>query len=426
MHSGGRAAGIADAASQAPKQIYADNAIPGEDAEVEILRRQRGFRQAVVHNVLKPSPDRVAPFCPHAHICGGCNWQHINYPAQLHWKRQILTEALVKYDIETPPIPQVIPSPLFHGYRNKSEYAFSFQPDPAFGFHPKDQPGSVFACETCSLQAPHVHHIAHKVFTSAIEMQVEMLKALQIRTTTLGDTFCIIILSTAPVEKSIHHFFTHLQQEIPQINGWFCMYESHFVHLGGNRKLQEKIDDIHFAYSPQSFFQPNPLQAAALYRQVADYAGLTGHETVYDLYTGIGSIACYVAAEAKQVIGIEGNRTAIEDAVENAKNNGLSNTRFLTGDILETYTPAFIDQHPKADAIILDPPRSGTLIEIEKAILYAAPSKIIYVSCNPVSLAWNLKQLCAGGYRVTAIQPFDMFPHTHHVETVCLLERSSF
>ncbi|MCL2726835.1 MAG: hypothetical protein FWD56_00455, partial [Bacteroidales bacterium] len=147
MHSGGRAAGIADAESQAPKQIYADNAIPGEEAEIEILRRQRGFRQGVVHNVLKPSPDRITPFCPHARICGGCNWQHINYSAQLHWKRQILTDALVKYDIQTPPIPQVIPSPLQQAYRNKSEYAISTFPEPVFGFHPKDEPWRVFACE---------------------------------------------------------------------------------------------------------------------------------------------------------------------------------------------------------------------------------------------------------------------------------------
>ena len=432
MHSGGLAAGVVGTEDAAlPKQIYADNAIPGEEALVEMLRRQRGFRQGVVRELVSPSPSRVVPFCPHSNICGGCNWQHIDYPTQLYWKQQILVDALSKYEIVTPLVPNVIPSPLQQGYRNKSEYAFSSLPEPVFGFHSKDDRSQVFACQTCSLQAPYVHRIAQKIFGLALEMQIPfyqyfdrsgLLKALQIRTTTLGETLCILIFSEEPAKESIHGFFTRLRQEAPTVTGWFYQFNQNCIHVGGAEKLTETIDELNFRYSPQSFFQPNPLQAAALYRQVKEYAALTGSETVYDLYTGIGSIACYVAKEAKQVFGIEGNATAIMDANDNAKLNNLNNTQFITGDILETYRPDFIDSHPQADVIILDPPRSGTLIEIKKVILYAAPQKIIYVSCNPVSLAWDLKQLCAGGYHVTAIQPFDMFPHTHHVETVCLLE----
>ena len=388
IHSGGRAAGTAETDTGA-KTIYADNAIPGEEAEVEIMRRQRGFRQAVVRRLLKASPDRITPFCPHASICGGCNWQHMAYPAQRYWKRQILIDALAKYEIETPPVPDVAPSPLQQGYRNKSEYAFASQPEPIFGFHPKEEAHKIFECDTCFLQPPRVHLMAKKVFelTKGLPLQY-----LQIRTTTLGDTCCI---------------FGFAAQQ----------------YVVGSARLTEKIDSIAFEYGPFSFFQPNPLQAVALYRQIKRYAGLSGSETVYDLYTGIGSIACYIADGAKEVIGIEGNPAAVLDAKENAKINGMAHVRFIAGDILETFTSDFVDRNPKADLIILDPPRSGTLIEIKKAILYAAPQKIIYVSCNPVSLAWDLKQLCAGGYRVTALQPFDMFPHTHHVETVCLLEK---
>jgi len=421
MHSGGRAAGIADAHTPNPKQIYADHAIPGEEAEVEILRRQRGFRQGVVHRLIKPSPNRVAPFCPHASVCGGCNWQHIDYPTQLFWKREILVDALAKYGIVTPPVPEVIPSELTIGYRNKSEYAFVSEPEPVFGFHQRDDNRKVFACEVCFLQAPHVHQIAKTIFMLA----GDMLQALQIRTTTLRNTFCVLTfnkerLTTLESDATIR-FLGRLKEVLPEVDGWFYRNDSEWVCFGGSERLEEAIDDIRLIYSPQAFFQPNPLQAAALYRQVKEYAALSGTETVYDLYTGVGSIACYLAAKAKLVVGIEGNGDAVRDAVENARINGLSNTLFITGDILETFTPEFIDHHPKADVVVLDPPRSGTLIEIKKALLYAAPKKIIYVSCNPVSLAWDLKQLCAGGYRVTALQPFDMFPHTHHVETVCLL-----
>ena len=435
IHSGGKSVGMVGSENQMTKKIYADNAIPGEEALVTVLRRQRGFRQGVVHQILTPSPHRVTPFCPHAGICGGCHWQHIAYPAQLYWKRQILADALAKYGIHTSAIPEVIPSPLLHHYRNKSEYAFSSEPAPVFGFHPKEERRTVFACEHCFLQAPQVHQIAKNVCRVALELGIPfyryadrtgVLQSLQVRTTTLGDTFCILGLT-----KTESCFLDRLQQEIPMVNGWFYYvsgpntFYPDYIYAGGARYLEETIDGIRFAFSPESFFQPNPLQTAALYRQVKTYSGLDRGKTVYDLYTGIGSIACYLANDAGQVIGIEGNPVAIRDANKNAALNGLSNTQFIAGDILETFTPAFIDHHPKADLIILDPPRSGTLTEIKKALLYAAPQKIIYVSCNPVSLAWDLKQLCAGGYRVTAIQPFDMFPHTHHVETVCLLETVS-
>ena len=419
MHSGGRAAGIMDVDTQTPKSIYADLAIPGEEALIELLRRQRGFRQGVVHQLLKPSSDRVTPFCPHADMCGGCNWQHIAYPTQLYWKREILVQALAKYSVVTPLVPEVVPSPLLQGYRNKSEYAFLQGSTPVFGFHHRDDPHKVFACEVCFLQPPHVHQIAKEVSTLA----GEQLQALQIRTTTLGDTFCLITFVQVDSIRQRDSLLIRLQQKIPQVNGWFYVMDADWFHFGGAHYLQECLDELHFTYSPLSFFQPNPLQAKALYRQVKTYAALTGSETVYDLYTGVGAIACYLAKSTKEVIGIEGNPSAIADAQRNANVNKLDHTHFITGDILQTFTPQFVENHPQAHLIVLDPPRSGTLTEIKKAILYAAPQKIIYVSCNPVSLAWDLKQLCAGGYRVTALQPFDMFPHTHHVETVCLLEK---
>ena len=447
MHSGGCAAGVIDADTTHPKQIYAHNAIPGEEAEVEILRRQRGFRMGVVHRLLKTSPDRVTPFCPHAQVCGGCNWQHISYPKQLYWKREILVNALSKYNIITPPVPEVVPSPLLQGYRNKSEYAFAAGEMPLFGFHPKEDSATVFPCETCFLQAPHVHPIAQKLFDMAMELHIPLyhyptrtglLKTLQIRTSTLGDTIAIVGFWDDPAIREqaylIHSLLSTAFQKIPQVHGWFyfmakpkekrCAFYPHYIHFGGAETLMETLSNSKYRVSPASFFQPNPLQAQAICRQVVQYAQLSGVETIYDLYTGVGTLAFQMASGAKWVMGIEGNPAAVLDAQHNAIINHIDNVQFLTGDVLETFTPEFIDNHPKAHLIILDPPRSGTLTEIKKTILYAAPQKIIYVSCNPVSLAWDLKQLCEGGYCVTAIQPFDMFPHTQGGEVVCLLEDS--
>jgi 23S rRNA (uracil-5-)-methyltransferase RumA len=461
MHSGGRCEGELPPteADRPPRRVYAHGVLPGEIARVSLQGRRLGFRCGALQTLLEASPQRVQPFCPHAAYCGGCPWQHMAYPAQLYWKRQILADALAKYEISVPLLPEVIPSPLLQGYRNKAEYAYSalrWYPDstvreePCFGFHPVEESRHVFSCESCFLQAPQSHALAQKAFGLALRLELPLyhypsrsglLRSLQIRNTRQGEWLCIFGFNIAAEEvlstqqTLILDFLQQYQALAPEMSA--CCYTVSYAeaarrdfypvhqHFCGSSHIEEQIDDLAFRLRPESFFQPNTLQATALYQKTREWAGLSGQETVYDLYTGIGSIACYLAAEARHITGIEGNPQAVVDAQENARRLGLLQAQFIQGDILETFTPSFVDSHPRADLIVLDPPRAGTLTEIKKALLYAAPSKIIYVSCNPVSLAWDLKQLIAGGYRLSRIQAFDMFPHTQHVETVCLLTSSN-
>ena len=423
IHSSGRAVGAVGAGN-----IYVDGAMPGEIVDLETDRRQRGFRYGKVLNIVTPSPQRVQPFCKHCGTCGGCLWQYYSYEAQLQWKRAILVNALQKYEITMPEVPTVVPSPLLQGYRNKSEYAFA-APD-SLGFHEIERRDAICSIDECFLQPEIVQQTAVTIKNAAKKFGLSfydyftrqgLLRSLQLRTTTNGKLLVWLICSVD--DNRIIPFLQHLQQLLPNVNSWFYSIDrGEPVHVIGEQYLIERSDDLTFRYSASAFYQPNPLQAENLFRQVRTYAALDGHELVYDLYTGIGTLACHVARDARMVIGIEGNASAIADAQYNASVNNLNNTRFLVGDILHTFKDDFIAAHGCPDVVILDPPRSGTLIEIKKTILRAAPQKVVYVSCNPVSLAFDLKQLCEG-YRVAAIQPFDMFPHTHHVETVVLLER---
>ena len=424
VHSSGRAVGL----NTTGGRIYVDGGMPGEVVDLETDRLQRGFRYGKVVNIVQPSPQRIVPFCKHCGTCGGCNWQYYNYEAQLYWKREILMNALRKYEIHTPEVPPVIPSPLQQAYRNKSEYTFA-APD-TLGFHEMERRDRVCNIEECFLQPAEVQQTAMTAKQAALEQglpfydypsRAGLLKSLQLRTTIDGQLLLLLICSEE--DERILPFIRHLQTLLPHVTSWFYGVDrGKPVYVSGEHYLTERSGDLTFRYGAAAFFQPNPLQAENLCAQVRAYAGLKGHELVYDLYTGVGSLACHVARDARKVLGLENNAQAITDARNNAALNGLANTQFLIADILHTLKDDFIAEMGRPDVVILDPPRSGTLIEIKKTLLRTAPQKIIYVSCNPVSLAFDLKQLCEG-YRVAAIQPFDMFPHTHHVETVVALER---
>ncbi len=423
IHSSGRTVG-----STGTGRIYVDGGMPGETVDLETDRRQRGFRYGKILNISAPSPHRIVPFCKHAGICGGCLWQYYSYESQLQWKREILVNALQKYEIVTPDVPLVIPSPLLRAYRNKSEYTFA-APD-ELGFHALEQRESIFPVEECFLQPEIVQKTAMLIKKAALDQGLPfydyftregILRSLQLRTTTSGQLLVWLICNID--DCRILSFLEYLRQLLPNVDAWcYSIDRGEPVYVTGEQYLSEDSENLIFKYSASAFYQPNPLQARSLFRMVCDYASLKGDELVYDLYTGVGTLACHVARKAHRVIGVEGNASAIANAQLNAKLNNLNNTHFLVGDILHTFKDDFITAYGRPDLIILDPPRSGTLIEIKKTILRSASPKIIYVSCNPVSLAFDLKQLCEG-YHVVAIQPFDMFPHTHHVETVVLLER---
>jgi 23S rRNA (uracil1939-C5)-methyltransferase len=447
IHSSGRSV-----ASQEGKSVYIDFGIPGEEVTYMLHRRKQGFRSGEVVEVIAPSRHRVEPFCRHHNQCGGCPWQHIDYSYQLKLKHNILCNALTKYDIDTPEVPAVIPSPEIHYYRHRVEYTFSSSSAednnhsfispyiPSLGFHRYDEPDRIVDIKECYLQQQPSRSICEFVKTFAIEQGLEFynhenktgfLRSLSIRTNRSGEVMVVIgfthdnpslrnnmlkrILEEFPAIVSLC-WTIHLSHNHSQLQGEIIPFGNtepyFFKMLGGNR----------FRVHASSFFQPNAWQAEKIFATAHDWANLSGTGEVYDLYTGVGILAIFLANGAKHVTGIEGSAMSIEDARENAQMNGITNAEFMVGDILETFTPDFLQKHTTPEMIVLDPPRSGTLIEIKKTINQSGADKVMYLSCNPVSLAYDLKMLTEV-YKVTRIQPFDMLPHTHHLETLVLLER---
>ncbi len=447
IHSSGKSV-----ASWEGKNVYLDYGIPGEEVNYILHRKKQGFRSGEVIEIITPSPYRVEPFCMHHHECNGCPWQHIDYPYQLKLKHSILTKALTRYEIETPEIPAVIPSPKIHYYRHRVEYTFSAPSNKdkgitdkehnglALGYHRYGEPGKVIDIHECYLQQQPSRAICEFIKEFAIEQGLEfynhedktgLLRSLSIRTSRSGATMVVVGFNQdSPVKRE--HLLKRLQQEFPSIVSLcWTVHISHNhsqlqgeIHSFGNTEpyLYKLIRGNRFRVHASSFFQPNVSQAEIIFQKIQELAALQGNEIIYDLYTGVGPIALSLAPHARHVTGIEGSALAIEDARENALMNGIDNAEFITGDILKTFIPAFLSEHGYPDIIVLDPPRSGTLIEIKKTINGSGAGKVIYLSCNPVSLAYDLKQL-SEAYRVTYIQPYDMIPHTPQLETLVMLEK---
>lgn len=433
VHSSGRSVAEIEG-----KKVYFDGTIPGEKITYTRERRKQGFRSGSMVECILPSPHRIDPVCRHYGTCGGCSWQHIDYKHQLELKRNILCNALAKYNIVTPEVPAVIPSPEIFHYRHRMEYAFS--EDGILGFHYSGEPGKVIDIRECHLQAEPSRAICGFIQAYAVRQGISfynhtlkngLLRSLSIRVNREGEA-CVVIGISEPATPLSDDLCLKLQQAFPAIvslNLTVHLSPQHSqqqgeIHPfdGSDPFFYEGLENKRFRMHASSFFQPNVLQAERIFRMARDWAGLRGTEKVYDLYTGVGTMALFLAAGAKHVTGIEGSEAAIQDARANAIDNKINNTEFLTGDILKTFTPEFLHYHEPADLIVLDPPRSGTLIEIKKTICGSGAARVIYLSCNPVSLAFDLKQLTEY-YRVESLQPFDMLPQTHHLETLVILVR---
>jgi 23S rRNA (uracil1939-C5)-methyltransferase len=445
IHSSGRCMGLSGY-----KHVYLESGIPGETVSFTMGRRKQGFYSGKVEEILVPSPHRISPFCKHYLTCGGCPWQHIHYAHQLELKHRILRNALEKYGIATPVIPPVIASPETVFYRHRMEYAFTSaafhevrsqgQPLPALGFHVNGQPGKVTAIEECHLQAEPARTICKYTEAFTLERGMDFynqenktgfLRSMSLRVNQAGEVLVLIGLASdnPPLRDEL---LAALLGTFPQIvSACYTIHVSpvhsqvqgEIIPFGASEPfIYETFAGYRFRIHASSFFQPNVKQAEQILITARNWAALSGYEKVYDLYTGVGSIALFLAPYARHVTGIEGSPLAINDATENARLSGIHNAEFLTGDILDTFKPAFLELHGKPGLIVLDPPRSGTLIEIKKTINTSGAEKVLYLSCNPVSLAFDLKQLTEV-YRVTRIQPFDMLPQTQHLETLVLLER---
>jgi len=432
--------------------IFVNESAPGDVMDVQVTGKEKKFLLAKPANLIIPSPDRDQPFCRHFGTCGGCKWQHMSYEAQLKHKQNHVADNLRKISgISLPDINPILGSANTTFYRNKLEYTFSnsrwltteeIQTGNTFsrnavGFHIPKMFDKILDIDKCYLQTTSSNQIRNAIRDFALEHslsfydlkdQVGLMRNLIIRTTSTLELMVIVQFGEND-PRAIELVMFFLKNEFPEITALLYIInekknETFFdlpVHTyAGKDFIEEKMGKLSFRIGPKSFYQTNSLQAHELYKKTLEYAELTGSELVYDLYTGTGTIANFVARDAKKVVGIESVPEAVADAKLNAKNNNILNTQFFAGDMKDMLTGDFIKKHGKPDVIITDPPRAGMHKNVIEALLELKAKRIIYVSCNPATQARDLADLAAA-YDVDVIQPVDMFPHTHHVENIIRL-----
>lgn len=435
--------------------LFVPLAVPGDIVNVRVTKKKKNYMEGFITEIVKPSKDRLEPFCSHFGVCGGCKWQPLPYWMQLQAKQQQVYDQLVRIGgLEVPEISPILPSDKTTFYRNKLEFSFSSKrwintdedaatiPDNdrmGLGFHVSKFFDKVLDIKKCWLQEEPSNQIRLFVKNYAVEHGLEFfdfrentgfLRNMFVRSTEKGE-FMVIICFYREDEEARTALLDALAEAFPSIVSLYYIIngkrndsisDQDCILYKGDEAIFETMENLRFKIGPKSFYQTNSPQAYKLYSAVREYAGLTGNETVYDLYTGTGTIAQFVSGKAGKVIGIEYVPEAIEDAKFNAQMNGISNCEFYAGDMKDILTEDFVASHGKADVIILDPPRAGIHPDVAKVILSAAPEKIVYVSCNPASQARDLAVLCTD-YVITDVQPVDMFPHTQHVENICRLVR---
>mgnify|MGYP002446479311 CR=1 FL=1 len=439
--------------------IFVPYVVPGDVVDLQIKRKKHHYAEAVAVKFHEYSRERAVPFCQHYGVCGGCKWQVLPYSEQIKYKQKQVTDNLTRIGkIELPEISPILGSEKTQFYRNKLEYTFSnkrwlteeevkqnvvYDQMNAVGFHIPNAFDKVLAIEKCWLQDDISNRIRNAVRDYAYEhdysfinlrTQEGMLRNMIIRTSTTGELMVILVAKIEEEERELQLFKQLLQyvaDTFPEITSLLYIINNKRndtitdldVHtFKGKDHIFEEMEGLRFKIGPKSFYQTNSEQAYELYKVAREFAGLTGTELVYDLYTGTGTIANFVARQSRKVVGIEYVPEAIEDAKENARINGLDNTLFYAGDMKDILTEDFIEEHGRPEVIITDPPRAGMHDDVIKTILFASPERIVYVSCNPATQARDLSLLDAK-YKVERVQPVDMFPHTHHVENVVLLVR---
>ncbi|MBQ3984235.1 MAG: 23S rRNA (uracil(1939)-C(5))-methyltransferase RlmD [Bacteroidales bacterium] len=435
--------------------VFVEYAVPGDVVDIRVTKKKRNYMEGFVAKMIQPSPQRLEPFCKHFGICGGCRWQHLPYEMQLEAKRQQVYDQLVRIGhLDVPEIRPVLGSDKNRYYRNKLEFTFSsrrwfetpvdFEQLPeneriGLGFHVGRYFDRVLDIEHCWLQDSPSNEIRLFLKEYAIEHGLEFydirqnqgyMRNIVIRNNEAGNVMLIVVLAYDDPDTRTP-LLQAVADKFPQITSLYYVINTKLndsiadqtpLLFKGDDAIWEKMENLTFKIGPKSFYQTNTAQAYKLYSTARDFAALTGSEVVYDLYTGTGTIAQFVSSKASKVVGIEYVPEAIQDARENAKNNGITNCEFFAGDMKDVLNAQFIADHGRPDVIILDPPRAGIHPDVARVILDAAPERIVYVSCNPASQARDLS-LLAAHYRITAVQPVDMFPHTHHVENVCALTR---
>ncbi len=435
--------------------LFLQFAVPGDIVDVKVTKKRKNYMEGYILRIVKPSEYRLEPFCRHFGVCGGCKWQPLPYRMQLEAKQQQVYDQLVRIGhLEVPEVSPIIPSEKTEHYRNKLEFTFSERrwietwenPDEiapedrvGLGFHVGRFFDKVLDIKHCYLQKEpsdsirlfiRRYAVSHGLSFFNIREHRGLLRNMIIRTTEAGATMLIMCFYYDDPEAR-KGLLDAVAEAFPQITSIYYVIngkandsiaDRECILYKGEETICEEMEGLKFRIGPKSFYQTNTLQAYRLYSVVRDFACLQGNETVYDLYTGTGTIAQFVSGRARKVIGIEYVPEAIEDAKANAKANGIANCEFFAGDMKDVLNADFIAQHGHPDVVILDPPRAGIHPDVAEVILEAAPDRIVYVSCNPASQARDLA-LLGEKYRITAVQPVDMFPHTHHVENVAALVR---
>lgn len=440
--------------------IFLEGGAPGDVVDVKLYKVKSNFSEGKVTAIKKFSNDRATPFCEHFGLCGGCSWQHIQYQNQLFYKQKQVVDNLERLGgLNLPEISPIFPSAKIQNYRNRLDFTFTHQrwltqqeiesggiyDEPALGFHMPRKFDKVFDVKMCHLQDDPSNGIRLAVKEVAIKeaipffdlrKQIGFLRTLTVRTSITGETMVILQVAFEKMDW-VEKILTRLEKDFNQITSFNYVINGkkndtfgdlNVICWRGNPYITESmlkpngLSSLEFRVGPKSFYQTNSQQAYELYKIAWQLAALTGNELVYDLYTGTGTIANFVAGHAHKVIGLEYVSAAIDDAKINSQINNITNTDFYAGDIKDLLDDKFISLHGKPDVVITDPPRGGMHEDVSKMLLRVEPERIIYVSCNAATQARDLNIL-SEKYKITAVQPVDMFPHTMHVENVVRIDR---
>ena len=435
--------------------VFIPYGAPGDVVNIKLDKKKRSYAEAHIVDLVKPSPDRVTPACEHFGVCGGCKWQHIPYESQLRYKRDQVVDALTRIaKVEIPEVNPTLGSKETFCYRNKLEYTFSCKcwitfedlrsgreiaDRNALGFHIPGAFDKVLDIKKCWLQDDLSNRIRLFVRQYAlakgyefydIKAQQGLMRTLMVRIASTGEVMLIVVFERSEQEK-IDDMMGAIAAEFPEITSLLYVVnqkvndtiaDQEVITYRGRDYINEEMEGLQFRIGPKSFYQTNSLQAYELYKVARRMACLKPDDLVYDLYTGTGTIANFVARQVKKVVGLEYVPEAIADAKLNSEVNGIDNTIFFAGDMKDVLTDGFIAEHGRPDVMIIDPPRAGMHEDVVNVILNARPERIVYVSCNPATQARDLA-LMDEFYRVEEVQPVDMFPHTHHVENVVRMTR---
>ena len=435
--------------------LFVEYAVPGDVVNVKIIKKKKNYMEGVITSMIKPSEQRMEPFCEHFGICGGCKWQHLPYEMQLQAKQQQVYDQLVRIGhLSIPEISPIIPSDNTRYYRNKLEFTFSSKrwiygdEDPeslspeercGLGFHVGRFFDKVLDIKHCWLQKEPSNRIrlfmkdyalSHGLEFYNIRENTGFLRNMVVRSNTAGDIMLTVVFAFED-HSLMDPFLSSIYEAFPEIKSLYYVINSKLndsisdqecILFRGDDAIWERMENLRFKIGPKSFYQTNSEQAYKLYSAARNLAALEGGEVVYDLYTGTGTIAQFVSAKASKVVGIEYVKEAIDDANVNAEANGITNCCFYAGDMKDVLTSDFIKENGTPEVMIIDPPRAGMHPDVVKTILEAAPQRIVYVSCNPASQARDLAMM-SEKYEITAVQPVDMFPQTIHVENICALKR---